>query len=115
MPRMFHVSSAANRASIREHGLDWTRMQAARGIAGSRRPEADGIFLCADEHEAQYFVRLNNTGTAVDVWQVEGIDERALLPNGSGYFFLPARIPPERVSLLRTAPPVDDRPDRLAR
>ena len=35
MTRLFHVSSALNRESILAHGLDWTRMGAAPGIAGS--------------------------------------------------------------------------------
>jgi hypothetical protein len=48
MPRLFHVSSAANRKSILAHGLDWTRMGAARGIAGSTTPEQEGVFLCRD-------------------------------------------------------------------
>ena len=38
MSPLFHVTSAANRESIRSHGLDWTRMGAARGIAGSMTP-----------------------------------------------------------------------------
>jgi len=49
MVRLFHVSSAANRKSILAHGLDWTRMGAARGIAGSTTPEQEGVFLCRDE------------------------------------------------------------------
>jgi hypothetical protein len=52
METWFHVSSAANRESILAHGLDWTKMRAARGIAGSTAPEADGVFLCRDEFEA---------------------------------------------------------------
>src|SRR5260221_14485904 len=48
MGDLFHLSSAADRDSILAHGLDWTRMGAAPGIAGSTAPEADGVFLCAD-------------------------------------------------------------------
>ncbi len=36
--QMLHVTVAANRASIRRHGLDWRRMGAAPGVAGSRPP-----------------------------------------------------------------------------
>jgi hypothetical protein len=54
---MFHVSPVANRASITAHGLDWTRMGAARGIAGSRAPEVDGVFLCASDFDVDFFVR----------------------------------------------------------
>jgi hypothetical protein len=35
MPALFHVTSELNRESIRTHGLDWSRMGAAHGIAGS--------------------------------------------------------------------------------
>jgi hypothetical protein len=32
---LYHVTSVRNRGSIRAHGLDWTRMGEAPGIAGS--------------------------------------------------------------------------------
>ena len=52
MTGLFHVTSALNRDSILAHGLDWTRMGAAPGIAGSLTPEEEGVFLCRDEFEA---------------------------------------------------------------
>jgi hypothetical protein len=99
----FHVSSVANRESIRVHGLDWTRMGAARGIAGSTVPEADGVFLCRDEFTASFFVRINNTGDPVDVWAVSGIDEEQMLDNGSGFFYFPGRISAGQVALIESA------------
>jgi hypothetical protein len=99
----FHVSSAANRESIRLHGLDWTRMGAARGIAGSRVPEADGVFLCQDEFTVGFFVGMNNTGGPVDVWAVSGIDEEQMLDNGSGFFYFPGRISAGQVTLIESA------------
>jgi hypothetical protein len=98
----FHVSSAANRESIRMHGLDWTRMGAARGIAGSTVPEADGVFLCQD-FMVEFFVGINNTGGPVDVWAVSGIDEEQMLDNGSGFFYFPGRIPAGEVTLFDSA------------
>jgi hypothetical protein len=98
--RLFHVTSVDNRASITEHGLDWTRMNAARGIAGSRRPEQEGCFL-ADEWTADYFVRLNNTGGPVDVWAVEAVDELQLLTSPEGYQYLPELISADRLTLVR--------------
>jgi hypothetical protein len=92
------------------HGLDWTRMGAAPGIAGSTAPEADAVFLCADEFEAGFFVRINNTGGPVDVWTVTGIDEEHLLDNGNGFWCLPGRIPPEQVTLAQW-PPADALPN----
>jgi hypothetical protein len=91
MPPLFHVSSAANRESIRSHGLDWTRMGAARGIAGSMTPEENGVFLCRDEFEARFFTDLNNTGGPVDVWVVTGVEESGLVTGGSGSATSPPR------------------------
>jgi hypothetical protein len=68
MPRLFHVTSARNRESILAHGLDWTYMGAAPGIAGSSAPEEQGVFLCLNEFDVDFFVRMNNTGGPVDVW-----------------------------------------------
>ena len=101
---LFHVSSAANRESILAHGLDWTRMR-ARGIAGSAKPEASGVFLCRDEFEASFFVRMNNTGGPVDVWAVTGVDADELVDGGSGFGYWPARIPPRQVTLSAWPPP----------
>jgi hypothetical protein len=97
---MFHVSSVLNRSSIQRHGLDSSRMGAAPGIAGSRRPEADGIFLCLDLSIVEWFIQLNNTGSPVDVWQVDGVDAEHLLDNGSGLHYLPGRIALDRITLL---------------
>jgi hypothetical protein len=98
--RLFHVTSVDNRASITEHGLDWTWMNAARGIAGSRRPEQEGCFL-ADESTADFFVQLNGTGGPVDVWAVEDVDEVLLLTSPEGFEYLPERISANRLTLVR--------------
>jgi len=73
------------------HGLDWTRM-GAPGIAGSLEAEVDGVFLCADEFEAGFFVQMNNTGGPVDVWAVTGVDESQLISAASGFSYYPAPI-----------------------
>lgn len=96
---MYHVTSRLNRASIAEHGLDWERMGAASGIAGSLAPEVAGVFLCRDELEAEWFARTNNTGGPVDVWVVEGVDPDSLVDNGSGNGYLGERIPATRLTL----------------
>ena len=107
--RTFHVTSSLNRASITKHGLDWARMAASCGIAGSSAPEAEGVFLCRDELEADWFVRMNNTGGPVDVWAVEGVDLRTLVDNGNGFGYLPEKVPASRLTLLRKdmPPPTD--------
>jgi len=99
MARLYHVSSAVNRESILAYGLDWTRMGAAPGIAGSTSPEESGVFLCRDEGEALFFVDMNNTGGPVDVWQVTGIADQELITWESGFCYYPASIPPGQLSL----------------
>jgi hypothetical protein len=103
MPRLFHVTSALNRESIRAHGLDWTLMGAAPGIAGSGSPEVEGVFLCPSEFDAGFFVRINNTGGPVDVWAVDGIGEEELITTVSGFSYFPSRIPAHQLTLLSRA------------
>lgn len=97
----FHVTSSLNRASITQHGLDWNRMGVRPGIAGSSTPEVAGVYLCLDEFEADWFVRLNNTCGPVDVWRVDSVDEASLIDNGSGHSYLGETIPPSQLTLLR--------------
>ncbi len=99
MNRMFHVSSARNRPSIQAHGLDWARMSGTRGIAGSRQPEVDGIFLSPDHFTAQFFVRMNNTGGPVDIWAVDDVDPNDLIDSGNGFSYVPYRINRARLTL----------------
>lgn len=103
MARFFHVSSVQNRDSIRAHGLDWTRMGAAPGIAGSPVPEDDGVYVTRTEFDAGFFVRMNNTGGPVDLWAIDGIDETRLITSGNGFEYLPARVPPDRLTLVQAA------------
>lgn len=44
---------------------------------------------------------INNTGGAVDVWEVRGIDVDELVQSPEGYFYFPGAIPPERVWLIK--------------
>ena len=107
MADWFHVTSSRNRDSIRRYGLDWQRMGAACGIAGSTTPEQQGCFLCRKD-EVEWFVQMNNTGGTVDVWAISDVDEDALVHSPEGYEFVAAPIPPERLTLTRTdIEPVD--------
>ena len=108
MARYFHVSSSLNRESIREHGLDWARMGAAWGIAGSREPEVEGTFLCR-EYDVDWFTSMNNTGGDVDVWAVDGVDSESFLESPNGYFYVPGAIPPDRLTLMTTDVPAAER------
>lgn len=74
----------------------------AAGIAGSQVPEEEGCFLARDQYECRWFVRMNNTGGPVDVWQVEGIDDSELLTSVQGYLFYPGTIHPDRLILIET-------------
>lgn len=51
-------------------------------IAGSSAPEQAGCFLCLNDFEMEWFVKtINTTGGPVDVWAVDGVDEKDLRPN----------------------------------
>lgn len=96
----YHVTSVLNRDSIRTHGLDWRRMGAAPGIAGSRRAEQEGCFL-GEAYDADYFVNMNNTGGSVDVWGVVGVDVDDLVTSPENYFYVATVIAPDRLRLIR--------------
>lgn len=98
---MYHVSSVRNRSSIQNRGLDVSQMGAAPGIAGSTRPEAEGIFLSHELFDADFFVSMNNTGGPVDVWQVDAVDTGQLRDNGNGFYYLPGVIPVAQITLAR--------------
>ncbi len=101
MARRYHVPSVLNRDSIFAHGFDWSRMGAAPGIAGSRRPEQEGTFLVEDEFSVDWFVRMNNTGGPVDVWQVIDVVEDELVESPAGYLYLPGVVPRDRIELVK--------------
>jgi hypothetical protein len=97
----FHVTSSKNRRSIEEHGLDWTRMREARGIAGSDIPEQEGIFVCHSEVEAEFFLMSNNGDGPLDLWAVEGVEEAELIESPEHFYFVARSIPASQVSLVR--------------
>lgn len=99
--RWFHVSSSLNRASILAHGLDSSRMGGVRGIAGSPVPEQPGCFV--SPHDAEFFVRMNNTGGPVDVWEVLEVDPESLACDPDTEFhYLPDGAQPQQVRLVET-------------
>ena len=100
MSLFFHVTSSKNRESIKRHGLDWTRMGDIGGIAGSGAPEQEGIFLCLDESEADWFISMNAPGGLLDVWAVQGVQESELVESPEHHFFLPRPIPSSQIALL---------------
>ncbi len=92
---LFHVTASRNRDSIREHGLDWTRMT-GRGIAGSSGPELDAVFLCDSLDDAEFFIWMGSE--PVDVWGV-GVDGYWLESGPDGWWIISERIPSERLRL----------------
>ena len=111
MTRLYHVSSSRNRDSIKAHGLDWSFMTTSAGIAGSREPEAEGVFVCLDKFTVDFFVRMNNTGGPVDIWAIDDVDQTHLTDNGSGFTYLPTRIAPKHLTLLDQDLPAGPQPD----
>ena len=101
-PDCFHVSSVLNRDSIAAHGLDVRLMGAARGIAGSRRPEQDGCFIARGTWQRDYFVNMNNTGGPVDVWRVSNIDPEEFVTSPEGYSYVPGAIAASQLVLTDT-------------
>ena len=65
----FHATRSANRESIDQYGLDWRRMGDVPGIAGGRRPEREGVFLCRGLHDAYWFADMPRDDVS-DVWAV---------------------------------------------
>jgi hypothetical protein len=96
--RFFHVSASFNRASIREHGLDWSRM-GTTGIAGALKPEQEGVFLCRGFGEAEWFASFGQV-RPVDVWEVDATGLEVGEVEFDGHLFFPGTIPPERLKLV---------------
>jgi hypothetical protein len=92
-----HASSRLNRRSIEEFGLDWKRMGAARGIAGSPDAELSGVFLDYPE-SISFFTRMPDE--APDVWLVEA-DGLWLELGPDGFWFAQDPIPPSRLRLAK--------------
>lgn len=76
-------------------------MGLAPGIAGSYKPEQEGCFLAKGEFDCRWFVRMNNTGGPVDVWQVDDVDDAELVVSPQGYFYYPGIIGRERLTLIQ--------------
>jgi hypothetical protein len=47
------------------------------------------------------FVRINNTGGAVDVWAVDGIELDQLQNSPEGFRYFPGKIAPQQITLIR--------------
>jgi hypothetical protein len=112
----WHVTSTVNRASIEQHGLDWTRMGATGGIAvgadapeGYRHaPEIAGVFLCGTWDDVDFFL-LFDGHPLMDVWEVQ-VEGLALEDAPDGWLLCRAAIPRSRIRLVRRDVPAPDRP-----
>lgn len=105
---MFHVTATANRESIEQHGLDWRRMTASCGVAGSRVPELEAIFLCERREDVSFFTRMARTPS--DIWAVR-VDDLWLENGPDGWVIVLQPVPRDRVRLVERAVPVTGRVD----
>jgi hypothetical protein len=103
--RWFHATRSENRESIRRFGLDWRRMGAAPGIAGSTEPEWAGLFLCSSIASARWFARMPRDGLT-DIWaaRLDGVWLEGA-PDASGgadrdWAICPEPIAPDRLELI---------------
>jgi hypothetical protein len=96
---MFHVTATTNRDSIQRHGLDWTRMCGAPGVAGSRDPELPVVFLCGSRFDVDFYLRMARV--PCDVWavRVEGI---WIETGPHGWEIAPQPIPCDRLRIIDT-------------
>jgi len=93
---LVHITASVNRPSIQHWGLDWSRMGAARGIAGSTQPEVSGVFL--DTIDSVCFFK-TMAREPVDLWAVDVTD--LWLENGpDGWYIHTSPIGPDRLRLL---------------
>ena len=101
------MTPSENRDSILRHGLDWRH--GGGGIAGSRAPEQNGVFLARDRSEAEFFVQMGKRRfAALDIWAVT-LDsghsgqlayEDELCREFDGFLCWMEPIPPSRLQLL---------------
>ena len=103
-----YLTDQHDRDTLRR-GPAWVRGEWAQClallVAGS--PSKRGCFLVADDFDVDWFVRMNNTGGPVDVWEVTGVQPAALVQSPEGYFYLPEVMPLDRVRLVqRDLPPI---------
>lgn len=47
----------------------------------------------------RWFERMNNTGGAIDVWLVDGVDPTTLIESQEGYLSTPSVVPPAQLTL----------------
>jgi hypothetical protein len=107
---LFHVTASTNRESIERHGLDWHRMSAAPGIAGSTMPEKEGIFLARDRSEVDWFIEMAGWRGVdeLDIWEVVSA-QLPLLESSEGYIYTTQPIPRSQIRLLPwSAPALSD-------
>jgi hypothetical protein len=81
-------------------------MAAAPGVAAGPwriAPEENGIFLCRDWWEAEWFAEMALSGShdAVDVWEVSLPDDAEFVQTENGYGYHPHPIPRRAIHLVK--------------
>jgi hypothetical protein len=59
------------------------------------------VFLCLNEFEVEGFVKMNNTGGPVDVWEVAGASEGLFVASPGRHLYFPGSVAAARVSVFR--------------
>jgi hypothetical protein len=54
------------------------------------------------QEEIDWFLTMNNTGGAVDVWRVNGVEEDQMIEGPNGHWYLPEPVPPSQLTLEMT-------------
>jgi len=77
-------------------------MGSANGIAGSRGPELDAVFLCETEFDVEFFCRMART--PIDVWAVR-VEGLPIEDGPDGWVMVRQPISPARLRLARADAP----------
>jgi hypothetical protein len=96
---LFHVSPSANRASIRDGGLQ-PRASGGRGLLGPPTQDAPGIFVCEDREEAEWIAdNLNPALVRVDIWRFPSHGVH-LVPSDHGFLAVTSSVEPSQLELV---------------
>jgi hypothetical protein len=92
-----HATAVANRESIYRHGLDWTWMGRAPGLAGSTKPELPAIFVAPDLDSVRYLLHMSHV--PLDIWAID-VEGLWLENSPTGWDVLSYPVSRDRLRLL---------------
>lgn len=77
--------------------LAWQKPPASLGAGARRRT---GCLCASAASTLTLFVGMNNTGTRVDLWAIDGLDEGQLVESENGFLYVPGGIAVEMITLV---------------